>query len=169
LLDDLNGPTAKRYRSRHAHKIAGDKRDVSGLHGYVGAGADSDAYISLRQRRRIVDTITDHCYLLPFSLQALDLSCLVLRQDFRQYPVDSHFAADGLGSAPIVTSKHDYLKSHLVQGSYCFPRAVLKRVGHTDDCYRLIVNRDVYWCLSLAGKHLRSFSKTVQSQPPISK
>ena len=47
-------------RLRHAAQVAAHQRDVGGLHRHIGARADRDAHIGLRQRRRVVDAVADH-------------------------------------------------------------------------------------------------------------
>ena len=43
-----------------AAQVAADQRDVGGGHRHIGAGADGDAEIGLRQRRRVVDAVANH-------------------------------------------------------------------------------------------------------------
>ena len=55
----------------------------------VGAGADRDADIGLRQRRRVVDAVADHRDDRARGLEPRDLGGLVGGQDLGQHPIGS--------------------------------------------------------------------------------
>ena len=48
------------HGGRHRAEVVADERDVGGLERDVGAGADRDAEVGLRQRGRVVDAVADH-------------------------------------------------------------------------------------------------------------
>src|SRR5918993_2164913 len=56
------------YRARHPAHVAGDERQIAGLHGDVGAGAYGDAYVCLRQGWGIVDAVAYHADLFTLGL-----------------------------------------------------------------------------------------------------
>ena len=60
-------------RTDHVVGVALHQHDLGAFHGHVGAGADREADIGLRQGRRIVDAVADHGDLVTLVLQFLDL------------------------------------------------------------------------------------------------
>ena len=52
---------------------------------HIAAATHGDPYIGLSQRRRIVDTVTDHGDLTPLALQTLDRLGLTVRQNTRNH------------------------------------------------------------------------------------
>ena len=62
-----------------AAEVPGDERHVGGLDRDVGAGADRDADVGLRERRGVVDPVADHRHQPSLLLQAPDLAGLVGR------------------------------------------------------------------------------------------
>ena len=66
--------------SATAGEAAADQRHVGGLDGDVGARADRDADVRLRERRRVVDAVADHRDDLAARLQLADLRRLVGRR-----------------------------------------------------------------------------------------
>ena len=53
-------------------QVAGDERQVRGLDRHVGAGADGQAEVGLRERGRVVDAVADHRHDAALGLQPLD-------------------------------------------------------------------------------------------------
>jgi len=88
---------------------------VSGLHRHVRAGADCDAHVGTRQRRRVVDSVPDHADDPAFLLQTLDLGGLVAWQHLREHAIHAQFAGDGFGGAAIVARDHGDFQPHPAQ------------------------------------------------------
>jgi len=82
------------HRRGDAVEVAGDERHVARLEGDVGAGADGDADIGLRECRRVVDAVADHGHPLPRVLQRLHLGRLLLGQDLGEDLVDADLRRD---------------------------------------------------------------------------
>ena len=62
----------RRMASALAQQVARDERDVGGLDRDVGAGADGEAEVGLRERGRVVDAVADHRDDAALVLQAAD-------------------------------------------------------------------------------------------------
>ena len=58
----------------HPVELAAHQRDIRGLDGHVGAGADGDADIGLGQGWGVVDPVIDHGDLSTGGLEAGDLA-----------------------------------------------------------------------------------------------
>src|SRR5918994_774384 len=56
------------HHALHTAHVAGDERQIAGLHGDVGAGAYGDAYVCLRQGWGIVDAVAYHADLFTLGL-----------------------------------------------------------------------------------------------------
>jgi hypothetical protein len=91
VLDDLReGRLRQADRLDRLRQFALDQRDVGGLDGDVGPGADGDADIGLLERRRVVDAVADHRDLLAvLALQLADLVDLAFGQHAGQHLVDA--------------------------------------------------------------------------------
>ena len=87
-------PARQRDRRGDAAQVAAHQRDVAGLDRDVGAGADRDADVGLRERRRVVDAVADHRDDLPGGLPALDLRDFALGQHARDDRVDAGLPRD---------------------------------------------------------------------------
>ena len=57
----------------HVERIASHQHHVGALHGHVGARADRESDVGLRERRRIVDAIADHADFLSLRLERFHL------------------------------------------------------------------------------------------------
>ena len=75
-------------------QVAAHERDVAGLDRDVAPGADRDADVGLRERRRVVDAVADHGDDPPFILQPANLVALPFRQHARDDAVDAGDARD---------------------------------------------------------------------------
>ena len=95
-------------------ELARHEGDVAGLHRHVGAGADGDADVGLRERRGVVDAVADHRHPLALRLQRRDLGRLLARQHVgdargRCRPR----AAMASRRAPVVAGEHHDLEPEL--------------------------------------------------------
>jgi hypothetical protein len=64
---------------------------------------------ALSQRRRVIDTVSDHRHLPAFTLELGHLRRLVARQDLGDHLVNTELAGDPLGGCPVVAGEHDDL------------------------------------------------------------
>ena len=96
-LDRAQGPSREADRVGGGAQVAGDERQVGRLDRDVGAGADREAEVGLRERGRVVDAVADHRHDLARCLQALDLGDLVVRVDLGEHALDADLGGDPLG------------------------------------------------------------------------
>ena len=73
---------------------------------HIAAATHGDPYIGLSQRRRIVDTVTDHGDLTPLALQTLDRLGLTVRQNTRNHLVNTRLFGNGVGGRWVVAGQH---------------------------------------------------------------
>ena len=100
-----------------AAQVAGHQHHVGALDGDVGAGADGDADIGLRERRRIVDAVADEgdcCRRLPQPLHGVDLA---VGQNLGDHLVDAEPRGDRLGGAAVVAGDHRDLEAQRMQSA----------------------------------------------------
>ena len=105
----------KRERTNHIERITLHQYYIGTLHGHVGAGADGEAHVGLRQRGRIVDAVTDHADLVALRLQFFELLRLLSRQYIGKCDVDTEFLADALGGGTIIAGEHGHFHAALLE------------------------------------------------------
>ncbi len=88
-------------------QIAADQRQGGAGHGDVGASAQGDADVGLRQGRRIVDAVPRHRDDQAPRLQVLDYRAFVVRQHLGADLRDANLPGDELGRLNIVAGRHD--------------------------------------------------------------
>ena len=86
---------------------------VSGFFGGLSSGVHRHANVSLGQSRRIVRTVTRHCYKLAARLFSFDERHLVFRSRLREKVVNAGFASNRRGGEWIVTRDHYCSDTHL--------------------------------------------------------
>jgi hypothetical protein len=72
LADVAQGRAADLERHWHAGEGAGHEHEICGLHRHIGACAERDAHICLRQSGCVIDAITNETEGSKFALQAFD-------------------------------------------------------------------------------------------------
>ena len=85
---------------RDVERVGAHQHDVGGLDGDVGAGADRDAEVGLRERGGVVDAVADHRDPSPGALQLGDLARLVAGQDLGDDVVDAELRRRSAGRSP---------------------------------------------------------------------
>ena len=88
--------------------------DGSALDRDVRAGADSEADIGCRQRRRIIDAIADHGHGMPLAAHFADYFGLVLGQDLRPVIINAGLGGDGASGGFHVAGHHHDLDAGFV-------------------------------------------------------
>ena len=89
-------------------RFAAHQRDVGRLERDVGAGADRDADVGPRQRRRVVDAVADHRDDVTLGLQARDLGDLALGRHASDDTADAHLPGDRRrGGGLVAGQQHD--------------------------------------------------------------
>ena len=103
--------------SRNVAEAAVDEHNIGGVDRDVGSRSYSDADISSRQGRRVVDSVADHRGLVFFAQLAND-ALLAVGQDARDHIVYASLCADRLGGFLVVARKHHNAQAELLQLSY---------------------------------------------------
>ena len=85
----------RRIASAARAQVAGDEREVGGLDRDVGAGADRQAEVGLRERGRVVDAVADHRDDAALGLQARGRRRPCRRQHLGDDLVDADLGGDG--------------------------------------------------------------------------
>src|SRR5262244_3452443 len=104
--------------------------------------ASRDAYVGLRERRRIVGAVAAHGDQLALGLLALDQPQLVLGRGLRQEIVDAGLGRDRGGGHRVVTSDHDGADAHAAQLGKTLADAALDDVLEVDDAKQFPVLGD---------------------------
>ena len=89
---------------RHVGERALDEHDVGRLDGHIGAAADGDAHVGLRERGRVVDAVAHHGDDLAPCLQRLDLLLLLGGLDLRKHVRDAD-ARGQVAHRPLVVAR----------------------------------------------------------------
>ena len=87
-------------------RVGAHEHDVGGLDRDVGARADRDPDVGLREGGGVVDAVADHGDLLALVLESLDIAGLVLGRDLGEHAVDAELVSDGRGRALVVARDH---------------------------------------------------------------
>ena len=99
-LDRAERPPREPDRVGRGAQVAGDERQVGRLDRDVGAGADREPEVGLRERRRVVDAVADHRHDLARLLEPLDLGDLVAGQDLGEHALDPDLGARRVSRPP---------------------------------------------------------------------
>src|SRR5690606_28827590 len=104
---------------------------------------DGDADVGLRQRRGVVDAVTDHGHDAPLLLERPDLVRLVLGPDPGEHLVDAQLVGHRAGDRLGVTGDHDDLDAQVVQGVDGFAGLLPHLVGDAQGAHDAAVADDV--------------------------
>ena len=123
-------------RADGVEEVALHEHGVRALDRNVRAGADGDAKIRLRERRRVVDAVADHGDAMAVCLELLHHACFAARQHACDDVIDVHAFAHGLCRARVVAREHDDVDAHLLE--FCNGRAtrllrLVRCAEHADD------------------------------------
>ena len=114
--DRGEGPAGERDRVGRGAEVAGDESEVARLDRDVGAGADRDPEVGLRERGRVVHAVADDRDVVTRGLQLADDVHLLAGQHAGHDPVDADGRGDrGRGVLP-VTGHHDRLDARAGAG-----------------------------------------------------
>ena len=75
-------------------QVARDEREVGRLDRDVGAGADREPEVGLRERRRVVHAVADHRHDLALLPAAADLGDLLAGVDLGEHALDPDLRRD---------------------------------------------------------------------------
>ncbi len=118
-------------------RSASDECQVRGFDRHIGARSDRDAHISLGQRGRVVDSVTDHCHHFALGLQLLDLFRLAVGQHASNDAVDlatwRDFVRDRVGGGLMIAGQHHDLQSQILQLAEGSRRFRTWRIGQADN------------------------------------
>ena len=90
----------------------GDRR---GFNGDIAPAAHRNAYVSLRQRRGVVDAVAHHRHLATLTLQVLDGVRFAVRQHARDHLINTGFFRNGVGGGRVVPGQHHQTIARAVQ------------------------------------------------------
>src|SRR6266511_4857591 len=107
--------TDRVFGTHNVEGVGAHEHDVGGFDGHVGAGADGDAEVGLREGGGVVDAVPDHGDPAPGRLQLGDLGGLVAGKDLRDHGVDAQLPGDARRGGPVVAGEHDHLDAEVVQ------------------------------------------------------
>ena len=110
---------ARRERDRGGDAVerTGDEGDVGGFDGDVGAGADRETDVGLREGGGVVDAVADHADEMAFALQAPDLERFVFGQHFGAHASDPDLAGDRGRGAAVVAGDHDDIEAEVLSAA----------------------------------------------------
>ena len=120
-------------------RIAGDQREVGGLDGHVGAGADGQPEVGLRERGGVVDAVADHRDDPPLGLQATHDVDLVRREHLGDDLVDADRGGHRVRGGGVVAGEQQRTEPERPQGRDRFRGGRLDRVGDGEQPARLAV------------------------------
>src|SRR5215203_5632476 len=142
LLHLPHGGLREHHGARDVQGIALHQDHFRRLDGDVCSRADGDPYVGLRQRRGVVNPVSDHRHALALSLQLLHVACFVCWQYLGEDALYPKFARYGFGGSLVVARDHDRLYAHLLEAPQCLSRARFDRIRHGNDPGGSSVDRD---------------------------
>src|SRR5581483_677948 len=132
LADLAHGGAAETNRSRNAVKAPTDQHNVAGFLSDVRPGADRDAQICLRERRRVVDAVADHRNGSPALLKTLNHLCLAVRFDVRSDVINADLCSNRTSRGFVVAAEQQRLELHSVQFENRSLRVWFDLIGNVD-------------------------------------
>ncbi len=136
---------------RDVARIGADQDDVGRLDRHVGARADGDAHVRLRQRGRVVDPVARHGDDQAALLDLLDLLGLLVGQHLGEVIVQIQLSRDPFGDGFGIAGDHHRLDAHLLEPLQRLARLGPDDVGQSDRAGRLLVHEHVDDGLALLG------------------
>src|ERR1017187_8945364 len=133
--------------AKNAAQVAFQQRDAAGFHRHVCAGAHGNAYISLRQRGRIVHSVPGHRDHGALLLALLHDLRLLLRQHI-SIKLDAKLVRNRLGGGCIVSGDHNDLHPRRAQFADCIRRGFLDRIGDPNEARCLSIHGDQHYRLA---------------------
>ena len=132
---------AEPYSCRNIAQTALHQDNVRRIYRNIRACTDRNADIGARQRRRIIYSIPDHCYLAALHESAY-LSLFPVRQNTRYDLIDSGLRAYCLCRALIVSGKHHDLYAHVLELAYSLRAVLFYDVRNCDYAEELVPRRE---------------------------
>ena len=93
---------AQLARAQNSFKVSFKQGDAATFHGDVGSRAHGDSDLRLRQRGRVVDAVSGHCYYATFFLETSDDLGFLRGQNFGLEVCDIQASRNFLGRGLIV-------------------------------------------------------------------
>ena len=122
-MDRAQGRPAQRDRLVNRPQVATRQGHIRRFDGDICAAAYREADIRLRQGRRVIDAIANHCHARAPLLELLYAAGLLARQDLCQGLLYADLTGDDLGGALVVAADHTHLQATPLQrldgGSGC--------------------------------------------------
>jgi len=118
----------------------------------ASAGADRDADVGLRQRRRVIHTVADHRDPLALRLQRFDVTGLVGRKHLGKEPLDAERTGNGGSRARIVAGDHHGFNAQLLEAPDGLLSRRLDGIRDRDQPGRLPINGNEHRRLALLGQ-----------------
>ena len=129
LLDIAHRDPAQRHRHGDPAEVTRHQNDICRLNRDIRAAADRKTDIGFRQRRRIIDAITDECDGSMPHAELPERGELSFRQHFGDDYVDPDLFGNRLGRTTIIAGHHDDFEPLLAQDPDRAPRIRRNGVG----------------------------------------
>ena len=126
-----SGP-AKPYRGGNAPQTVLHEHDIRGIYRDITARSDRYADIGSGERRRVIDSVSDHRD-LALCREALYHICLASGQNSRDHAVHSGAASYGVRCSFVIAGQHNNFNTLLFQLRDRFGRIGFQLIGHADD------------------------------------
>ncbi len=152
-------PATDAQCDRHVERVGAHEHDVGGLYGDVGAGADGDAHVGLRERGGVVDAVAHHGHFPALGLELGDLGRLVAGQHLGDYRVDADDPGDAAGSGLVVAGQHDDLDVEVAQRGDRGRGGVSHGIGEGDESDGFPVDGDDDGGAAVLGQLLPSIGE----------
>jgi len=130
-------------------RVAFHQHDVAGLDGDVRACADGYSQVRLHERRCVIDAVAHEGDALSLLLKNPHLFRLVLRQNFREHPIDADLLGDHLRGLAVVAGNHHRLDALGAQVPYRGSGVFFQGIGDGNDADKLAIvgNADHSLCI----------------------
>ena len=151
MLDVGNRAFGQGQRVRDTAQVARHQHHVGGFNRHIRTRTDSEAYIGLSQRGRVVDAVPDERDLTAL-LETFDRSDLAVGQHFGDHLVDTEFSGDGVRGAGIVPGNHRYPQPEPVKRADSLRRRRLDGIGDRNNGGELPIHGGVKRRFAFVGQ-----------------
>ena len=143
-MNPLHQSIADLFQCHNLIQVVCSDRHICNLTCNLCSVADGNSYICCRQRRRVIDSISDHDDLRAVCLRFFDKMRLVFRQHFGEIPVHTYPRSDGTCSTVTVACHHNHIfNTDFLQFLNDFCSLFPKRILDTDHSTKFSIHCQV--------------------------
>ena len=159
---------ARKFNRAHGVKqIVSDENRARALDCHVGARADSNAQVRLRQSRRVVYAVADHRNFFSLSLKIFNRLRFVFRKNARDNFFYAEALSDCVRGAFVVARQHDDIDAEIFKFFDGLRGSFFLDVGRRDYPQNFFVVGKNYGRLAFLSERRNFFAKTFQIESKL--